>query len=65
MKVSGTGSIPRSDPNAQLNINMSEFIEAFHSHGPKVFNPVIGVPVYAQTDQAKEKESPIVFQQYD
>jgi hypothetical protein len=44
---------------------MSEFIEAFRSHGPKVFNPVIGVTAYAQTNQAKEKESSIVFQQCD
>jgi hypothetical protein len=41
MKVSGTGSIPISDLNAQLKINMSEFIEGLHSHGPKVFNPVM------------------------
>jgi hypothetical protein len=65
MKVCGTFSIPRSDPNAHLNIEMSEFIEALRSHGPKVFNPVIGVPAYAQTNQAKEKESSIVFQQCD
>jgi hypothetical protein len=44
---------------------MSEFIEALRSHVPKGFDPVIGVPGYAQMDQAKEKESPIVFQQYD
>lgn len=64
MKVSGTGSITRSDLEP-TKINMSEFIAALPSPGSKVFNLVIGVPNYAQMDQAKVKESPVVFQQYD
>ena len=65
MKVSGTGSIPRSNLDARLRSTCPSLLKTLRSPGPKVSNPVIGVPGYAQMDQAKEKESPIVFQRYD
>ena len=65
MKVSGAGSIPRSDLDAQLRSTCPSLLKLSVVLDRKYLIRLLESRGYAQIDQAKEKESPIVFQQYD